>query len=113
LKQPSQSRCRSAGFSPRRANERDVLFMVVEHFRSGAAAEIYRRVRERGRSLPEGVRYVDSWVRADLRGCYQLMESDDPVLLQEWIAAWSDLAEFELVPVTPSSATQKLMLRRA
>jgi Protein of unknown function (DUF3303) len=87
--------------------------MVVEHFRSGAAAEIYRRVREGGRSLPEGLRYVDSWVRADLRGCFQLMECDDAVLLQQWIAEWSDLAEFELVPVTSSSTTQDLMRRRA
>jgi hypothetical protein len=85
--------------------------MVVEHFRPGAAADIYARVREGGRSLPEGLRYVDSWVRADLAGCFQLMECDDAVLLQEWIAAWSDLSDFEVVPVTTSRATQELMER--
>jgi hypothetical protein len=90
-----------------------VLFIVVEHFTAEGAAEIYRHVREGGRSLPDGLRYVDSWVRADLRGCFQLMECDDPVLLQAWVADWGDLAEFEIVPVTPSSATQQLMARRA
>jgi hypothetical protein len=85
--------------------------MVVERFTPAAAVEIYRRVREEGRSIPDGLRYVDSWVRADLGGCFQLMECDDPLLLQEWIAGWGDLAEFEVMPVTPSSSTQELMAR--
>jgi hypothetical protein len=84
--------------------ERSVLFMVVERFTPAAAVEIYRRVREDGRSIPDGLRYVDSWVRADLGG-------DDLLLLQEWIAGWGDLVEFEIVPVTPSSSTQELMAR--
>jgi Protein of unknown function (DUF3303) len=87
--------------------------MVVEHFTAEAAVEIYRRVREGGRSLPDGLRYIDSWVRADLSGCFQLMECDDPALLQEWIADWGDLAQFDVVPVTPSGVTQELMRRRA
>jgi Protein of unknown function (DUF3303) len=87
--------------------------MVVEHFTAEAAAEIYRRVREGGRSLPDGLRYVDSWVRADLSGCFQLMDCDDPALLQEWIADWGDLARFDVVPVTRSGETQQLMTRRA
>ena len=88
-----------------------MLFMVVERFSPAGAAEIYRRVRAEGRSLPDGVRYVDSWVRADLRGAYQLMECDDPALLQEWIAGWGELADFEIVPVTTSAETQELMRR--
>jgi hypothetical protein len=88
-----------------------MLFMVVERFAPGAAREIYRRVREDGRGLPEGLRYVDSWVRADLRGCYQLMECDDLAPLQEWTAGWGELADFEIVPVTPSATTQELMAR--
>ncbi len=85
---------------------------MVEHFTAAASVEIYRRAREGGRSLPDGLRYLDSWVRADLRGCFQLMECDDPLLLQEWIADWGDLADFDVVPVTPSRATQELMARR-
>ena len=85
--------------------------MVVEGFPSGGASEIYRRVRAEGRGLPDGLRYVDSWVRADLRGCFQLMECDDAALLQEWIAGWGALADFEVVPVTPSGATSDLMAR--
>ena len=89
-----------------------MLFMVLERFTPGCAGEIYRRVRGGGRSLPEGLRYVDSWVRADLRGCFQLMECDDAALLQEWIAGWGELAEFEVVAVTTSATTQSLMARR-
>ena len=88
-----------------------MLFMVVERFTPEAAAEIYRRVREGGRSIPDGLLYVDSWIRADLRGCWQLMECEDPALLQEWVAGWGDLTEFEIVPVTSSAETQELMRR--
>jgi hypothetical protein len=86
-----------------------VLFMVLERF--GRAEDVYRRVREGGRGLPDGLRYVDSWVRADLGGCFQLMECDDAALLQEWIAGWEDLVEFEVVPVVPSRTTSELMAR--
>ncbi len=88
-----------------------MLFMVVEHFEPGAAAEVYGRARERGRMLPDGLRYVESWVQADLRGCFQLMETDDAALFQEWIAHWDDLAEFDIVPVVPSNVTAELMSR--
>jgi hypothetical protein len=86
-----------------------MLFMVIERFRDDAVAEIYRRVREGGRSLPDGLRYVESWVRADLAGCFQLMECDDGAQLQAWVAGWSDLTRFEIVPVTTSAQTQALM----
>ena len=85
--------------------------MVVERFARGAAREIYRRVREDGRGLPDGVRYIDSWVRADLGGCFQLMECDELAALQEWVASWGELADFEVVPVTASRETQELMAR--
>ena len=68
-------------------------------------------MREGGRGLPEGVRYVDSWVRADLRGCFQLMECDSMAALQEWVASWDGLADFDIVPVTASRETQDLMAR--
>ncbi|MGH2530841.1 MAG: DUF3303 domain-containing protein [Thermomicrobiales bacterium] len=87
--------------------------MVVERFASGRQAEIYRIVRERGRMLPEGLGYVDSWVSADLTVCFQLMECADPVLFQEWTMRWGDLADFDIVPVVPSKATAALMARLA
>lgn len=88
-----------------------MLFMVIERFRDDAVAEIYRRVRGDGRALPDGLRYVDSWVRADLGGCFQLMECDDAAQLQEWVASWTDLTRFEIVPVTASAQTQQIMAR--
>jgi hypothetical protein len=76
--------------------------MVVEHFRNGDPVPVYRRFRERGRMLPDGLAYVSSWVDRELRRCYQLMETDDPALLERWIACWSDLADFEVHPVMTS-----------
>lgn len=84
-----------------------MLYMVIEHFRGGDAAPVYRRFRERGRLMPEGLTYVESWVTADATRCYQLMECDDPRLLDAWIAAWADLVDFEVHPVVPSKAAAK------
>ena len=82
-----------------------MLFMVVEHFKQGKTKDIYRRFAEQGRMMPEGLKYVDSWTSANLDRCFQLMECDDPTLFQEWILQWSDLAEFEIIPVVPSKET--------
>ena len=79
-----------------------MLFMVIEQFRGGEAAPVYRRLRARGRLAPEGVRYVSSWVTSDLRGCYQGMECDDRQLLEVWMDEWKDLVEFEMLPVITS-----------
>jgi hypothetical protein len=79
-----------------------LLYMVVERFKRGAAP-VYERAAERGRLLPAGLDYVDSWVDERLDRCFQLMEAADPGLLDEWTARWSDLVEFEVVPVITSA----------
>lgn len=76
--------------------------MVVEHFKDGDAVPVYRRFRDRGRMAPKGLVYVSSWVDQKLERCYQLMETDDRALLDEWIANWRDLASFEVYPVMTS-----------
>ena len=80
-----------------------MLFMVIEHFRPGRAAEIYRRFREHGRMAPQGLRYVASWVDLKYERCFQVMETDDPALFNEWRANWDDLVDFEIVPVRTSA----------
>ena len=80
-------------------------FMVIEHFRNQNAKAVYARFKERGRMMPDGLTFVASWVAADLGRCFQVMECDDVTLLQRWAAAWSDLVEFEIVPVTEGKAT--------
>ena len=86
-----------------------MLFMVIERFKNRDAKPIYRRLRDRGRQMPEGLRYVDSWIEANFDRCFQVMETDDPRLLQQWILNWSDLMEFEIVPVAPSKETRALV----
>ncbi|HUQ82095.1 MAG TPA: DUF3303 family protein [Gemmatimonadaceae bacterium] len=88
-----------------------MLFMIIEHFRDGDARPVYARFRERGRLAPDGLRYVNSWVTPDLAHCYQVMECDDRALLDEWIAAWSDLVDFEVQPVITSADAATLVPR--
>ena len=83
-------------------------FMVIETFRNQDAKAIYRRLAERGRMMPDGLEYVSSYVSADLSRCFQLMASDDITLLQRWVAEWSDLAMFEIVPVVSGADTREL-----
>jgi hypothetical protein len=93
-----------------------MLFMVVERFAPGRAAEVYAVVRARGRMLPEGLTVVDSWVSANIEVCYQVMACADPLLLQEWVARWGEwgnLVRFEIVPVAPSKETAAAMARMA
>ena len=80
-----------------------MLYMIVEHFRGGDAVPVYRRFRDRGRMAPDGLRYVASWVTEDYRRCFQVMECDDPALLEQWMRNWRDLTEFEVIPVNTSA----------
>lgn len=80
-----------------------MLYMIIEHFHGGDPVPVYRRFRDQGRMAPEGLRYVSSWVTEDLGRCYQLMETDDRALLEQWAARWSDLAEMEIHPVVTSA----------
>ena len=84
-------------------------YMIIEHFRNGDAVPVYRRFRERGRMAPEGLTYVTSWVTSDLSRCYQIMETPDRALLDQWMAQWGDLTEFEVHPVMTSSEAAERM----
>jgi len=80
-----------------------MLFMIVERFRGGDPQPVYERFRRHGRLAPEGLRYLNSWVTTDLTRCYQVMECEDRRLLDQWIAAWVDLVDFDLYPVITSA----------
>ena len=86
-----------------------MLYMVLEKFNEGAAPEIYRRARLQGRLLPEGLKYVSSWVDLESRRCFQLMETDDASLFELWIRQWNDLAQFEVIPVRTSAEAALLI----
>jgi hypothetical protein len=79
-----------------------MLFMVIEHFKNRDAAAVYRRFSERGRMAPEGLKYIDSWVEPNFDRCFQLMETDEPQLFEQWTAQWDDLVEFEIIEVITS-----------
>jgi hypothetical protein len=86
-----------------------MVYVIIETFRNGDAAPVYRRFRDQGRLAPEGLRYVASWVSEDFRRCYQVMECDDPALLESWMAQWRDLVDFEVIPaMTSAEAAAKI-----
>lgn len=89
-----------------------MLWMIIERFRNGDAAPVYRRFRERGRLAPDGLRYVNSWVTEDFTTCYQVMESEDRAPLDAWMANWRDIVDFEVIPVmTSAQAAEKIAPR--
>lgn len=88
------------------------IYMVIDHFKNQDAVPVYRRFRNRGRLAPEGLTYVSSWVDHQLRRCYQVMETNDRALLDEWMSNWSDIVDFEVHPViTSQDAAEKIRPR--
>jgi Protein of unknown function (DUF3303) len=81
---------------------RSMLYMVIEHYKNGDPAPVYRRFRKHGRMAPEGLKYVSSWVDQSLATCYQVMETADRALLDLWITRWQDIVDFEVHPVMSS-----------
>ncbi|MEN3371231.1 MAG: hypothetical protein V7609_3374 [Verrucomicrobiota bacterium] len=71
-------------------------YMVIEKFAPGCKVAVYERFREKGRMLPDGLLYVDSWLEKDGDTCYQLMETDSPELFDRWIDQWKDLVSFKV-----------------
>lgn len=86
-----------------------MLFMIIEHFKDCDPKPIYRHLRDKGRGMPDGLKYIDSWIEPNFDRCFQLMECDDARLLQEWVLHWREFAEFEIVPVVPSKQTRELV----
>jgi hypothetical protein len=84
-----------------------MLYMVTERFKDAPA--IYRRLREKGRMMPEGLEYVSSWIAVDMKTCWQLMRTDDESLLQAWADNWKDLMDFEIVPVRTSAEVREMI----
>lgn len=80
-----------------------MLFMVIEHFRNGDPQPVRERFTRSGRMLPEGVIYHASWIEVERARCFQLMEADAATALAPWIAAWSDIVDFDIVPVVTSA----------
>ena len=80
-----------------------MVYMVIERFHPGKVKELYKRFDERGRTLPEGVHYINSWINEEVSVCYQVMESSSEEKLKEWISHWNDLAGFEVIPVITSA----------
>jgi Protein of unknown function (DUF3303) len=87
-----------------------MVYMIIERFHPGKVKELYNRFDEKGRMMPEGVNYINSWINEEVSICYQLMESPSIEKLQEWISHWNDLADFEIIPVISSAEAKQKAL---
>ena len=83
--------------------------MVIERFKPDAAPEIYRRFEQRGRMMPDGLEYVSSWISQDLNTCWQVMQTDNISLFDQWTRNWNDLMDFEIIPVRTSAEVKQSM----
>ena len=81
--------------------------MIIERFRLDKVKAMYKRFEEKGRMLPQGVNYINSWINEDVTICYQVMESDNKEKIQEWIANWNDLVDFDIIPVITSAQAKE------
>jgi hypothetical protein len=84
-----------------------MLYMVTEYFKDAPA--IYRRFREKGRMMPDGLNYLSSWIDIEFKVCYQLMEAENVTLFERWTENWEDLMEFEIVPVRSSAEASAII----
>lgn len=74
-------------------------YMVVENFKPGLMAENYRVYNAKGRQLPDGLYYLNSWVNTEKNICFQLMETNDEALFAQWFKTWAQYVDFELFPI--------------
>jgi len=88
------------------------LFMVVEQFKNNDPLPVYRRFRDRGRMAPEGLTYVSSWVDQRLERCFQIMETNERALLDQWVRNWNDIVDFEIHEVMPSKEAAEIIAPR-
>ena len=87
-----------------------MLFMVIERFRDDDMIPVYKKLRDAGRMVPDGLRYIDSWVEPNFSRCFQLMECDDLRLFQEWVLRWRGSGvTIEIVPVVASAQTREVV----
>ncbi len=87
-------------------------YLIIEHFKKDKILELYQRFDKKGRMLPKGVTYINSWIDENIETCYQIMESESLEKLQDWIANWNDLADFEIIPVLTSAEAKTKILNK-
>ena len=85
--------------------------MIIERFHPGKVKDMYRRFADKGRMLPPGVTFINSWINASVTVCYQVMEAESPERLQLWVDKWKDLVDFEIIPVISSAEAKEKVFR--
>jgi uncharacterized protein (UPF0332 family) len=89
-----------------------MLYMIIERFHRGKEKALYKRFAEKGRMMPEGLNYINSWIDENVTTCYQVMQTDSEEKIHEWISHWNDLTDFEIIPVLTSAQAKEKVFER-
>lgn len=87
-----------------------MTYLIIEKFNPDKVKELYQRLEKEGRMLPVGLKYINSWIDIDVSTCYQIMETSNIGILQEWLTRWDEFATFEIIPVVDSATAKKIVL---
>ena len=88
-------------------------YMVIETFWPGRKNAVYERFHQKGRMLPDGLIYVDSWLEKDGNRCFQLMETNNLALFNVWFEHWKDLGAIEVVEIGEKPGAKALSRKPA
>ena len=89
-----------------------MVYMIIERFYPDKVKLLYERFAEKGRMMPDGVQYINSWIDPQVSICYQVMESDSHEKILEWSNNWAEFAEFEIIPVISSAQAREIVFSR-
>lgn len=67
------------------------------------------RFKETGAPPPPGVDMLGRWHNAAGNGGFFLVETDDPVALARWLQEWTDVIDFEVVPVVTDEQVSEVI----
>jgi hypothetical protein len=76
-------------------------------------AEGFQRFAETGGLPPKTATLLGRWTRADLRGGFDVIETDDAQALAEFALMWSDLMDLRIFPVLEDQPLGEVLQRAA
>jgi len=76
-----------------------MLFMAIVTWKPEHKIEIVKRSQEKGPMRPEGIKIINEWVDVSGGKSFALFEANNSNDILSWVTVWSDIMEFEILPV--------------
>ena len=75
-----------------------MLYMLTAVYPPERRDAVLERFAEIGVAAPEGIKIVGQWFAIGGR-TFEVIETDDMVVLGKWLHLWDDLMSFDLIPL--------------